>query len=306
MTKISEIYFDNKENTFEVHYKSGTVRKYSANALPKTILAFIDENNVDINDLITENVPAEPTPEQSDNAPVSEKNASPLYCNHIEFADSVHKELFLKTLEEMHVNDYDTFRIALAYLITLDIVCRKHISEIYDFCENCINPDCLKSHWQTSSSLRTTLLAFNLYSRSTLWCPSEFLNLCTPEEIFVHSGYIKYYIQAIQIFDLKNVPEQSEVSEKMKSPLEIPFDMRIKSLCRKCKHLESCFEKDRSNVLEDIHRSEPCDYDIFDEFGECGINCICCCSRFENKTISLRTKSVTDMIDALSDDGFPF
>lgn len=56
---------------------------------------------------------------------------------------------------------------------------------------------------------------------------------------------------------------------------EIPFDLRIKSLCKKCKHLEECFAKDRSKVLEDIYFFEPCD-DI------CGC-CTLCCNRFDLK-----------------------
>lgn len=70
--------------------------------------------------------------------------------------------------------------------------------------------------------------------------------------------------------NVETVPEEEITSY----PLDVPDDMRIKSLCRKCKHLESCFYENRSKVLEDVYRSEPCD----DVCGECTL----CCNKFLN------------------------
>lgn len=59
-------------------------------------------------------------------------------------------------------------------------------------------------------------------------------------------------------------------------PLDVPFDMRIKYLCRVCNHLEECFYSERSKVLEYYANHEYCG----DVCGECTL----CCEQFESRT----------------------
>ena len=78
-------------------------------------------------------------------------------------------------------------------------------------------------------------------------------------------------------------PEQSDDVPKMSEPetslsletiiSEIPFDLKIKPLCRKCKLLGSCYNKHPSKVLEDVYIGEHCD-DV------CG-DCTLCCSDYK-------------------------
>ena len=98
------------------------------------------------------------------------------------------------------------------------------------------------------------------------------------------------------------VPEQPEdVPEILPSeisihPTDIPFDMRIKNLCKKCKHLESCLNNDRSKVLEYVHCSEPCD----DVCGEC----TACCGHFKQdfKEICVNCRSCIHFRKCLASD----
>ncbi len=82
--------------------------------------------------------------------------------NDIKFANKTHEAAFYSFIERM--SKADCYRISLAYLFALDSVCRSHINELYNFDENCIIPNGIMQSWQTSTSLRTTRLAFNLYN----------------------------------------------------------------------------------------------------------------------------------------------
>ena len=111
----------------------------------------------------------------------------------IYFKDYAHKELFVEVLDRMGIIKYgDVYREALAYLITLNVVCRQHIDSIYRFDDECINSKCVNASWQTSSSLRTTLLAFNLFNGYFDLCPENLRCYITPDNIFC-CDYAPYY-----------------------------------------------------------------------------------------------------------------
>ncbi|MBQ5562793.1 MAG: hypothetical protein IIT39_05355, partial [Clostridia bacterium] len=80
----------------------------------------------------------------------------------IKFRNTTHKTNyhFIRTL----MKKSDIERKVLAYLFSLDVVCCIHIREIYDFDENTIIPNALDKEWQTSTSRKTTRLAFNLFN----------------------------------------------------------------------------------------------------------------------------------------------
>ena len=91
-------------------------------------------------------------------------------------------------------------------------------------------------------------------------------------------------------------PDIELLSEKNASPLEIPFDMRIKHLCRICKHLKKCFDKERSKVLEYYLNHEYCG----DVCGEC----TACCSHFKQdfKEICVNCRSCIHFRKCLASD----
>ena len=82
--------------------------------------------------------------------------------SNVMFADETHKEKFVEVINRM--NYADCYHLAVAYLITLDTVCRQHINQLYDFEEQCIIPEALNKSWQTDTSKKTTRLAFNLWN----------------------------------------------------------------------------------------------------------------------------------------------
>ena len=108
----------------------------------------------------------------------------------IKFANSKHENAFYSLLTRMKKTD--RYHSALAYLLTLDNVCREHISDLFDLKEDIILFAGLEKGWQTGTSLRTTRLAFNL------WCTyvDDNPKNSTPDEIFCCS-YTPYYFEAI-------------------------------------------------------------------------------------------------------------
>lgn len=114
------------------------------------------------------------------------------------FYDEEHSKLFYLTLRNIRALDFDVYRVSFVYLITLDRVCREHIRDLYNFKEHCIDPTALNQPWQTDTSIRTTRLAFNLYTGHTLWCSDEDVFFCSPADIFSCS-YAPYYWEAIKL-----------------------------------------------------------------------------------------------------------
>lgn len=82
---------------------------------------------------------------------------------NIKYYDEVHEELYITILSKMRSKD--CYHISVAYLISLDRVCREHISDIFDFENDRIKPDTVFNHgWQTGTSFKTTRLAYNLWN----------------------------------------------------------------------------------------------------------------------------------------------
>lgn len=112
------------------------------------------------------------------------------------FVNKFHKEEYDNLLRRMGADERDTNRAAFAYLVTMDAVCRAHIRELYDFEDGCIHSDALDAAWQTGTSLKTTRLAFNLFTDNVAWTDAP--ERLSPVELF-SCDYAPYYWQAIRI-----------------------------------------------------------------------------------------------------------
>lgn len=99
----------------------------------------------------------------------------------MKFKDEYHETLFWVIIKKM--NCKDVYSQSVAYLIALDSVCRNHVEEIFDFNENIIRRESLHKDWQTSTSMKTTRLAFNLWN-----------DCCTDGEIYTDKNGYKDYL----------------------------------------------------------------------------------------------------------------
>ena len=125
------------------------------------------------------------------------------------FQDKEHEKMFNKLCKEMPY--LDNFHMSLAYLLTLDTVLRYHIGALYDVNKDVIIFDGLNKPFQTSTSSKTTRLAFNLWSGSVYdsdppeayidkngqkkYVPSKYY---APDNIF-NCTYAPYYFEAIKM-----------------------------------------------------------------------------------------------------------
>lgn len=103
------------------------------------------------------------------------------------FKDKLHENNFFVVLEKM--KNQDAYHTSVAYLLTLDSVCFRHIGNLFDFENDCIKINALDADWHTSTSKQTVRLAFNLWSDYAD-------DYTTPSKLFC-GEYAPYYWQAI-------------------------------------------------------------------------------------------------------------
>lgn len=113
------------------------------------------------------------------------------------FRNEEHNNEFVSLVKRMGAQD-DVYKLTLAYLLTLDQVCSKHIEEIYNFDDRRIVPEVLGKSWQTSTSLKTTRLAFNLYTGATQFCPEDSIRRLSVADIF-SCELAPYYWEGVKL-----------------------------------------------------------------------------------------------------------
>lgn len=119
--------------------------------------------------------------------------------NPILFYDDTHRARFEELVKAYAYNDMtDSYRTALAYLIALTDETYNHRSALYDEKERAIIPEGLREAFQTGTTTRITMLAFNLFTASTAFCPDEMRIYCTPDYIFDNS-LAPYFVEALKI-----------------------------------------------------------------------------------------------------------
>lgn len=118
----------------------------------------------------------------------------------IKFRDDRHKYDYISVLSRMKRRD--SYHMAVAYLLTLDIVIRGRIEEVFDFAGDLIETESLHRGWQTGTSRKTTRLLMNLWNGTCSEFPYaeevEISPSFAVDEIFC-CGYAPYYWEAIKL-----------------------------------------------------------------------------------------------------------
>lgn len=109
------------------------------------------------------------------------------------FYNNMHKKFYYDSISKCPVED--TYHQSLFYTLGIDNDCRNHISDLYDFKHQHIKLDGLEQPWQTTGSMKSTLLAFNLYNGYT---DENNTMLSTPYELFA-CEYSSFFIEAIKL-----------------------------------------------------------------------------------------------------------
>ncbi len=132
----------------------------------------------------------------------------------IQFRTDQHREAYKEYMLKSRI--YDSYHRSLFYTLAIDDECRKHINEIYDFENQRIIPESLNNQWQTNSSFKTELLAFNLYNG---YIDEVIPELSSPFELFA-CDYVEYFSEAIKI-RFKDYCNEKELPEYECSPIPV-------------------------------------------------------------------------------------
>ena len=84
-------------------------------------------------------------------------------CNSANFESRAHYELFEEKIAQLQP---DCYLKSLIYTLGICHETREHWHTLYDEARREINPDAIRSSWQTSGSIRVTRLAFHLFTNS--------------------------------------------------------------------------------------------------------------------------------------------
>ena len=117
----------------------------------------------------------------------------------MKFRNQEHKDRFYALLGQMTCQD--DYHKSAAYLMTLDDVLNKHVSEIYDFDERIINSEKIGEGWQTDTSVKTFRLMTNLWNNRSVDYGDKSLksSSCYAIAEIFDSEYAPFYWEAIKL-----------------------------------------------------------------------------------------------------------
>ena len=85
--------------------------------------------------------------------------------SNLRFASPEHRDFFLDMMGEARRND--CYHRAFFYVMGIAPETRANIRQMFDFKQDCIDPEGMHGGWQTSGTVRVCRLAFNLWNGYT-------------------------------------------------------------------------------------------------------------------------------------------
>lgn len=86
-------------------------------------------------------------------------------AQNIRFASEEHRDFFLSMMSKSRRND--SYHCSFFYVMGIAPETRANIQQMFNFKEDCIEPDGMHGGWQTSGTVRVCRLAFNLWNGYT-------------------------------------------------------------------------------------------------------------------------------------------
>ena len=112
---------------------------------------------------------------------------------NIRFASTAHQAFFVDMMSEAKRND--CYHRAFFYFMGIAPETRANIRQMFDFGQDCIEPEGMHGGWQTSGTVRVCRLAFNLWNGYT---DPEHSNAYSPEDLFC-CEFAPYFMEGIKI-----------------------------------------------------------------------------------------------------------
>jgi len=109
------------------------------------------------------------------------------------FVHHTHKQFYLSRLRQSGGKD-DRFR-ALFYVLGIHKHTRNHIDDLFNFKHKCVRPEGLYAPWQTDTTTRLTLFAFNLWSGNS---NRTYDHMITPHALFT-GNYAPFLVEALRL-----------------------------------------------------------------------------------------------------------
>lgn len=97
----------------------------------------------------------------------------------IKFRDTAHRDFFLENMMKCRVND--CYHRSFFYVMGIASETRANINQMFNFKEDCIEPEGMHGGWQTSGTVKVCHLAFNLWNGYAEEGRERYF---TPEELF--------------------------------------------------------------------------------------------------------------------------
>jgi hypothetical protein len=120
----------------------------------------------------------------------------------LHFTENEHLKFYAEQLTKLNP---DCYLKALIYALGICSTTRRRFGSLYNFKDRCIVPEAVNTAWQTSSSLKVTRLAFQLFTDgmpSAFLCPDQpDVDECkrySVSDIFC-CGYAPFFIEAIKL-----------------------------------------------------------------------------------------------------------
>ena len=107
--------------------------------------------------------------------------------SQIIFKSKEHRDFFLEMMSKCKVND--CYHRAFFYVMGIAGETRANINQMFDFKQDCIEPEGMYGGWQTSGTVKVCHLAFNLWNnyveegRETSFTPED-LFCCELRPVF--------------------------------------------------------------------------------------------------------------------------
>ncbi len=157
----------------------------------------------------------------------------------MEFIDNEHKKFFLnKCQEAKEQGKTDVYYKSLIYILSICETTREHFNEIFNLNNGEVNLNSIQKGWQTSTSLKVTRMALNLWNHSIVYdCETDIENEqvsshYAPSEIFCCS-YAPYFWEGIKI----RYPEYTNYEKNNKTPRAAVY-MRVGNIEQLDYHIE--------------------------------------------------------------------
>lgn len=180
----------------------------------------------------------------------------------MKFIDDEHKKFFLEKWEEAkEQGKTDVYYKLLIYTLSICETTREHFKEIFDLNNGEVNLNSIQKGWQTSTSLKVTRMALNLWNHSIVYDSEadieneQISSYYAPSEIFCCS-YAPYFWEGIKI----RYPEYTNYEKNNKTP-QVAMYMRVGNIEQLDYHIEEKINNKLQNKIAGLYIRVGCNND---------------------------------------------